>query len=234
MKISIVIPTYNEEKYIGKTLKSVKQLDTDGWEVEIIIVDAGSTDKTAQIAKTFGAKVVIIPHRGIGFARQKGIEHAAGEIIAFTDADTIVAENWLSLHVRALAKPGVVLTYGPFKVSDGSFPYYHYVNYIQFYAWWIIHYLFGLAFAAGQNMAFWRDKAKSVGGFNTQLPILEDNDFSLRMAKIGKVVFLKDAVVYSSGRRSKEGLGFFVRTTVAVVKYYFLRQKNLQRFPDFR
>ncbi len=234
MKISIVIPTYNEEKFIGKSLECIGGLATNDWEVEVMIIDAKSTDRTKEIAKSYGARVVDIEHRGIGFARQQGIKYATGDIIAYTDADTCVPKDWLVRYVEVLTKPQVVFAYGPFKVVDGTFPYYHFINYIQFYGWWLFSVIFRLPLAAGQNLAFWKKKAQIVGGFNVKLRLMEDNDLSLRMSKIGKVVFLWNLVVYSSGRRSKEGWGFFFRTIRALIDYFVLGHRTLQIFPDFR
>lgn len=106
MRISVIIPAYNEEKYIGKTLQSIKDADKNGYEVEIIVVNGGSTDKTEEVAKSYGARVLNEPHRGIGFARQQGLLVAEGDIVAFTDADTIVPKDWLIKLVEALQRPG--------------------------------------------------------------------------------------------------------------------------------
>ncbi|MBI4066767.1 glycosyltransferase [Candidatus Gottesmanbacteria bacterium] len=234
MKLSIVIPVYNEEKYIGRTLKSVQSLEKNDWDVEVLVVDGGSNDDTVRIAREWGAKVISVTHKGIGFARQQGLKNAIGDIVLFTDADTILANDWLSHHVEALKRPGVVFSYGPFKVTDGSFPYYHFINYIQYYGWILLSIILPRPFAAGQNMAFWREAGERIGGFDTNLLILEDTDFSLRIAKIGKTAFVKDALVYSSGRRSKEGWQFFFRITKAIFKYFILGKRHLEIFPDFR
>ncbi|MBI3379935.1 glycosyltransferase [Candidatus Gottesmanbacteria bacterium] len=234
MKISVVIPAYNEEKYIAKTLESVKNADRDDNPVEILVIDGGSGDKTAEIAKKFGAKVVVIPHRGIGFARQKGIENASGEIIIYTDADSIVPYDWMKVHVDALLKSDVVLSYGPFKVKDGSFAYKLFINYLQYYGWFITHYIFNTILSVGQNTAFWREKALFVGGYDTKLGIMEDIDFSQRLSKQGKAIYHPNLIVYASGRRSKEGWRFFTRTALISIKYFLFGDKNLGGFPDFR
>lgn len=234
MKISIIIPAYNEEKYIPDTLASVKQLDTNGWDIDLIVVDGGSKDKTASIAQKHGARVLRIPHRGIGFARQQGILQAKGEIIAFTDADTIVPRDWLTRHVSALCQSGVVFSYGTFRVTDGSFPYFHYINYMQPHVLWWFHHLFHTPIAAGQNLAFWKEKALQVGGFDDHILVMEDTDLAIRISKIGKVKFIQDLVVISSGRRSNEGWQFFLRMTVATTQYFILGRRSLGGFPDFR
>lgn len=235
MKISIVIPAYNEEKYIGKTLQSIKEMDLKkDWDLEIVVIDGGSTDNTKKEAEKYGARVVKEPHKGIGFARQEGIKHAKGEIIAFTDADTVVPKDWLERIVEELLKPDVSFVYGTFRVKDGRFPYYHFINYIQPHWLWWLHNLFGKPIAAGQNMAFWREKAQSVGGFDDKILLFEDIDFAIRMKRVGKVVFIPDLIVISSGRRSNEGWGFFLRMTIVSVQYFFLGRRSLGGFPDFR
>jgi len=234
MKISVIVPAYNEEKFIGKTIQSVQQADRRGLEMELIVVNGGSTDRTAEIAKSLGARVLDEPHRGIGFARQQGLLHAKGDIVLFTDSDTTVPKNWIIRHVDELKKPGVSLTYGTFHVTDGTFPYYQHVNYIQPLILWFFHHVLYTPIAAGQNHAFWREKALAIGGFDDTLPVMEDIDFASRMRKVGKVVFLMNLVVYSSGRRSKEGLGFYSRMTKTLIDYYIFRNKKLNKFPDYR
>ena len=234
MKITIVIPAYNEEKYIGRTLESTKKLDKNGWDVDVLVIDGDSTDNTADVAKSFGARIKHEPHKGIGFARQHGIKHAEGDIIAFTDADTIVPKNWLRQHVEILQKPGVVFSYGTYRVADGYFPYYHYVNYVQPHVLWWLHYVFGKPVAAGQNLAFWKEKALSVGGFDENIRVMEDTDLAIRMRKAGKVIFSPDLIVISSGRRSKEGWGFFIRNAISITQYFILGRRSLGGFPDYR
>lgn len=93
MKVSVVIPAYNEEKYIGKCLQNLT--DQEEMASEIIVVDNNSTDKTAEIAKKYGARVVIEKTQGMIPARNKGFNNAKYEIIARTDADTYVPKNWV-------------------------------------------------------------------------------------------------------------------------------------------
>lgn len=235
MKISVVVPAYNEEKYIGKTLSSIKALTVNkDWDIEMLVINGGSTDNTKAVAQKCGAKVVDEPHKGIGFARKEGIKHAKGEIVAFTDADTVVPKDWLIKHVSELSKPGVSFTYGTFRVTDGRFPYYHFINFIQPHWLWLIHHLFDKPIAAGQNLAFWREKALAVGGFDEKILLFEDIDFAIRMKKAGKTIFIPDLIVISSGRRSNEGWSFFFRMSVVAFKYFVLGRRSLGGFPDFR
>lgn len=233
MEASIVIPAYNEEKYIGRTLESIKRLDISQRDLEVIVVDADSTDETARLAKSSGAKVIDIPHRGIGFARQQGLLQAKGEIVAYTDADTIVSSDWLKKYIDAFSKQDVVCAYGTYRVRDGSFPYYQITNDLQ-PTLVALAYKLGIYLPGGQNIAARRKEALQAGGFDETLALLEDADFIKMMSKVGKIAFLPDCVVYSSGRRSKEGIKYFLRAGWADFKYFVLGQKTLQKFPDFR
>lgn len=234
MKISIVVPAYNEEKYISKTLETLKSLQKNDWEVEVIVVDASSSDDTAKIAKNFGARVINVPHRGIGFARQQGLLSAKGEIVFITDADTQVPSGWLTEHVSSLAREKVVLTYGGYRVYDGSRWYIFMFNRVYPFIIGILYKFFYWPVSSGQNMAFWRDKALQVGGFDQKLLLMEDTDLSIRMKKIGKVVFLSNNLIYTSGRRGNEGFQYYLRYTKAFFQYYILRKRNLDIFPDYR
>ncbi len=94
MKVSVVIPTYNEEKYIGKCLGSlINQTDAPD---EIIVVDNNCTDKTVEIAQKFNAKIVKEENQGMIYARNAGFDNAKYELLARTDADVILPSDWIS------------------------------------------------------------------------------------------------------------------------------------------
>jgi glycosyltransferase involved in cell wall biosynthesis len=104
MRISIIIPTINEEQGIGKTLDSIPydHLRKKGYEVETIIVDGGSTDRTVDIARSRGAIIVVEKRRGYGRAYKTGLSHASGEIIATGDADATYPFDRLHEYVEYL------------------------------------------------------------------------------------------------------------------------------------
>lgn len=231
MKISVVIPAYNEEKYLPKTLESIANLDRKP--DEVIVIDGGSTDKTAEVVKSYGAKVITTEHKGIGFARQQGVIAASADVIAFTDADVILPVQWLSYIEIAISSDGVCGVFGGFRVPDGPRWYRFYINVIQPLGNRLLYWL-GFPMASGQNLAFWKDKAMAVGGFPVDYKIAEDIEMARRLQTIGKVVYLPNLVVSASGRRGNEGWKLLPRVAKAFLLYFFFRKANTIGFPDQR
>lgn len=231
MKISVVIPTYNEEKYLSKTLESIASLSRKP--DEILVIDADSTDATKLIAEQGGARVAVIPHRGIGFARQQGLEAATGDVIAFTDADTVVPPDWLTIIEAKLAVPGVAAVYGSYSVDEGWFPYVFFINYIQ-PALFHFLYLIGLPLAPGQNTAFWRKKGFEAGGYPVDFKSCEDIEMIRRLKTVGKIAYTPKNCVLSSGRRGNEGIGLLFRMVRGLALYYTTRKAETFSFPDIR
>jgi glycosyltransferase involved in cell wall biosynthesis len=97
--ITVVIPAYNEKEYLERCLRSLKRQDYSG-EYEIIVVDNGSSDGTAQIASNLGAKVVFCPQRGVVRAREAGFRASCGEIIVQAGADTTYPQTGFRRSMR--------------------------------------------------------------------------------------------------------------------------------------
>ena len=111
--ISVIIPVYNSERYLPETLESV--LEQTCPPTEILVIDDGSTDGTAAIARQFEAHVTLISqeNQGAGTARNRGVEVAAGEYIAFLDADDVWVDKKLELQLLALRQqPQVNMAFG--------------------------------------------------------------------------------------------------------------------------
>ena len=231
MTITVIIPAYNEEELISKTFESLKKLERKP--DELIVVDSNSTDKTVKIAKSYGAKVLEVEKRGIGFAREKALQAGKCDIVAFTDADTIVPKDWLTKIEETLLRPGVVGVFGTYRVPSGWWVYRWYVNYLQpilnqIYLW------FGIPMAPGQNMAFLRKIGIEAGGFPEDFLIAEDLEMASRLMKKGKVIFRQDLIVKSSGRRGDEGTKGISRIFKAFFLYFFFKKGNKIGFPDIR
>jgi len=231
MKISVVIPALNEEKLLPKTLTSLASLDRKP--DEIIIVDASSTDQTVSVAKKMGATVITVPKSTIGFSRQKGIEHASGDVIAFTDADAILPHDWLNRIERALSKPGIVGYFGGFRVFDGPPLYRFFINVIQPMINRMMFFVFRMPMATGQNMAFYKKTALAVGGIPTNFRMAEDIEIARRLMTSGKIVFTQSEYVSASGRRGFEK-GLFIRVFKVFFLYFLFRKADTIGFPEVR
>ena len=106
MKVSVVIPTLNEEEGIGKTIDMIKveEFRRRGWDLEIIVVDGESKDRTREIARSKGAKVIIEPRKGYGRAYKTGLKEAKGEIIVTGDADATYPFDKIHEYIDYLLK----------------------------------------------------------------------------------------------------------------------------------
>lgn len=231
MVISVVIPALNEEKLLPKTLASLAALDRKP--DEIVVVDASSTDKTVEIAKKSGAVVIVVPKGTIGFSRQKGIEAAKGDVIAFTDADAVLPHDWLNRIERALTTPGVVGYFGGFRVFDGPPVYRFFINVVQPVLNRFMFWIFRMPMATGQNMAFYKEKSRAVGGIPTNFRMAEDIEIARRLMTVGKIIFTQSEYVSASGRRGFEK-GLFTRVFKVFVLYFLFRKADTIGFPEVR
>ncbi len=116
MKISVVIPAYNEEKLIGQCLQSL--LNQTVPPDEIIVVDNNSTDRMRQIVRRFPVRVIGEAKKGITPARNAGFNAARGDIIARTDADTIVPRDWVEKVKKHFEEESIDALGGPIGYYD--------------------------------------------------------------------------------------------------------------------
>lgn len=122
LKVSIVVPAFNEERLLAATLESIKAAaavfdGSGGW--ELIVCDNNSTDRTAAIASAAGARVVFEPHNQISRARNRGAAAAAGEWLVFVDADSSPGTG-LFLDLRAAIESGKCLAGGCTIAADSD------------------------------------------------------------------------------------------------------------------
>lgn len=117
MKISVIIPAYNEEKYIAKVIRLVKKCNCVE---EIIVVDNNSTDNTSKIATKNGAKTIFCKDQGKGYAMEKGISTATGDIFVFLDGDICnYKDNFISILTNPIIKDDVDFVKSTFDRSGG-------------------------------------------------------------------------------------------------------------------
>jgi len=215
MKISVVIPAYNEESYLRRTIESLKSQSLKA--NEIIVVDNGSTDKTKEVAESLGAKVITEEKKGVGFARRAGFEKALYDIIVTTDADTIFPKNWLSRIEKTFTEnPRVIAVGGPYQFDTEK---HKLAIKIMTGVWIWGDKILNLGNnIPGVNMAVLKKAYLKTEGFRKKY--YEDLDLSLQLKKRGKVVFLKNLVVTTSYRRyAKKG---FLKTVWEYMKNYYI------------
>lgn len=202
--ISVVIPAYNEERYLPYCLLSLKDQDYPKDRYEIIVVDNNSKDQTAAIAKAGGAQVVTELKQGHVFALNAGMLQAKGEIIAGTDADTEVPKNWLKTIEKAFQDKNVVAATGPVHYKLDSRIKHYFVKYSYLF-YLKSHFAVGKPSLAGFNLAVRRDAFHKINGLDTRYRIFSDVELGLRIKKLGKVAFCRDLYVLSSPRRWQKG-----------------------------
>jgi cellulose synthase/poly-beta-1,6-N-acetylglucosamine synthase-like glycosyltransferase len=209
MKLSFVIPAYNEEALLGPCVHSiVEQLAQERMDAEIIVVNNASTDCTREVAAAFpGVRIIDEPRKGLVRARQAGFVAATGELIANLDADTRLTPGWIAqVYTRFVRDPALVALSGPCIYDDLSAPVR--VGVRLFYALAFVSYLttrFVLnrsSLLQGGNYVIRRDALQAIGGYNTAIEFYgEDTDVAYRLHPLGKVVFTLRLPIYASGRR---------------------------------
>lgn len=226
--VSVVIPAYNEAQYLTRALQSIRNQDFQNF--ELIVVNNNSTDKTVEIAESFGAKVIFEPQRGVGFARQAGFLEANGKIIATTDADTILPPNWLSRIVDEFEKSENLVAFGGlYTLYSGPLTARLAFFYFAHPAWTLDKIFSGGWGLPGVNLAVRKEAFLKVGGFKPELSLGEDAEISRRLKKIGKVLLDPRFLVQTSGRRYRSGLilGFMTYIPNAITRILFNKHKFL-------
>ncbi|MEA2098053.1 MAG: glycosyltransferase [Patescibacteria group bacterium] len=209
--ISVIVPTYNEEKYVETTLKSIKNQKT-GLNYEIIVSDCKSSDKTIEIAKKYADKIIISKKRTPSCARNTGTLIAKGKILVFIDADTKILPDYIEFIFRKFRKiPHLVGLSTSFKFSRQS-PNLIFAEEIT-NSYLLMRSQLDCATLPGFNTCILKDKFEKVGGFKDSM--LEDVQLSKDINLLGKVKYLPEKKVITSSRKlEKVGV-------LGTLRYYF-------------
>lgn len=192
--ISFVIPAYNEEALLGRTLDSIFQAARAvGRPFEVIVVNDASNDRTAEIARERGAKVVDVELRQIAAVRNAGARQAQGDVLIFVDADTLMPEVTLRAALAALERGAVG---GGSRVAlGGEIPLAGRLYFNLFFLIWR-----PLNLAAGCFVYARRDVFEKVGGFDERYFASEEVWLSKALKQHGRFVVVRDPVV-TCGRK---------------------------------
>jgi glycosyltransferase involved in cell wall biosynthesis len=223
-RFSVVIPAYNEARFLGGCLDSLQAQDFPG-PYEVIVVDNNSTDGTGDLARSRGATVVHEPVAGVCPARQCGTTAARGEIVVSTDADTAFSPGWLSRIDQAFREdPGLVAVAGPCRFVDPP--------------WWGRVYtgvLFGVVslvarmtgrilYVTATNIAF---RKSEWTGYDIEATQGGDELGLLRKLRSrGPVAFVRSNPTFTSSRRLQRGLAYNI---VVTCLYYYVLGYALNR-----
>lgn len=233
MDISIVLPAYNEEKYLAPTLQSLRAQSVKP--LEIIVVDSHSADRTVAIAEEMGCRVIQEPVRGIGNARATGCAAATGTVVVCCDADTTYPPDWLANLTAPFTDPKVVYTYGPVEYEKEANPFMRFVTKWGFRFFFAYTRFLGKDSVSGQNFAFRKDAYDQVGGFDRTLKCAEDAELGYRLGKVGKVVYAMSAIPLTSYRRIKNmGALPFLWFHIANHIRIFYQGRSVDQYPEYR
>ena len=209
--ISFIVPAYNEEHELSKTLAAIRTAASGAAQpYEIIVVDDASTDATPEIASRAGAKVIPINRRQIAAARNAGGRVAQGEYLFFIDADTRIDRAHVSGGIAALeggyaggsarvAMDGFVPVWGRMLLRGFASVY------------------FGLNLGAGAFLFTTRRNFDSTGGFDEQYFAGEEVYFSIALKKLGGFKVLREPVVTSARKLRMYPAKDFLRKFFGVI-----------------
>lgn len=212
MKVSIVIPAYNEEKWIRRTLE--RALAQDYPDFEIVVANNASTDRTEAVVRSvqeaYPGRIVLVneARKGILHAREAGRRAATGEVLAQLDADCLPEPNWLSSAVGNFEDPTVVGVTGIYDYYDmGSLERYGtlgtqiaFLPIVNFF----LQKVRNRGLSLGGNFFIRASALEEAGGYrDTDTFYGEDVDTASRIAPYGKIVFSPRTVMKTSARRYK-------------------------------
>lgn len=228
MNVSVVVPCFNSARYIERTLDALQRLESGGHELELVLVDDGSTDDTAERISRRGVTLIRQPNRGPAAARNTGWRRAGGEVICFTDADCIPPPGWVAGMVDGLEAADVGAVAGSYAAANGERPL---ARLIQAEIAFRHRRMPAFVRAGGTyNLAVRRTVLEQVGGFDESFPTAsaEDNDLSYRIRHAGyRIAFRPGCRV---AHHHPERIGGYLRTQSI---HGFWRSRLHRKHPAF-
>ncbi|MEM3886344.1 MAG: glycosyltransferase [Candidatus Methanomethylicia archaeon] len=197
--VSFVIPTINNARVIKKCLSSIRSQQYP--DIEIIIVDGGSTDKTLLIAEKFADKILLVKGP-LGMARNIGAKHAKGEILGIFDSDIYLPHtNWLKRAIATLlSRPNIAILWPINKPPKGASRIAK-----AYFALWKYRLTTSEKPIPGGNILVTRRAYDEVGGINQRLHFGEDYDLVIKILKLGyKYIIYSDPIIHDTMHNLRE------------------------------
>ena len=209
-RISVIVPAKNEERRIANALRAVQAQTLPP--LEILVVDGHSRDRTSEIARSLGARVVFEEYGTRAGACQVGVEAAQGEYVAFTDADCLPDARWLEALVSRFTETCVGV--GGRVLNEGGSFWQQAINAALDTVLGSANSIQGRKLAdtqavysiSGCNSLYRRQDLLAVGGFRTQLVTAEDTELNRRLRRRGTLLYVPGAIVH---HRHERGLRAF-------------------------
>lgn len=219
--ISVIIPVFNEAAHIDRTLTRVQ----DGNNVEIIVVDGGSSDQTQAIASARGVQVIESPTKGRAYQMNHGAQLATGEILLFVHGDTILPLKYDTRIRETMADSNIIAGAFSLKIEGNQ----QSLRWVETMVNWRSRYL---SLPYGDQGIFLKTTTfRAINGF-PYLPIMEDFEFISQLKKLGKIQIIPQPVI-TSGRRWQK-LGVFKTTLInqlVILGYYLgVKPEKLAQF----
>ncbi len=213
MTLSIIIPTLNEENYVGKLLQSLcEQTYAD---FEVIVVDGQSEDKTIEVVKSFSSrldlKVILARKRNIAYQRNLGAANARGDLLLFLDADIMLKEYFLERALQEIKNRNLNIAgcyFRPIMPRAGRLSLQRtfdmFVRQIFFNSvLFLAQFTYPLSPGGGTFSKNWLHK--KLGGYDLSIKLGEDHDYARRASKITKFRLLRRTILVSMRREDAEG-----------------------------
>jgi cellulose synthase/poly-beta-1,6-N-acetylglucosamine synthase-like glycosyltransferase len=228
IEISIIVPARDASRTIGSCVEALLGQSGCTMAFEVLVVDDGSQDDTAALARQAGAEVVGLSPSGPAAARNRGVEVARGDLLVFTDADCVPDAAWLSRMVAPFDDPDVSATKGTYRTDQRALTA-RFVQREYESRYRRMSRQNSIDFVDTYAAAFRRAQFFRAGGYDESFPnaSVEDQEFSFRYSRIGgRIVFVDDAVVR---HLHADTLWKYFRKKVKIA---FWKMRVLRRHPD--
>jgi len=198
MKVSVIVPAYNARKTIGQCIEALLSQKYQRENYEVIVIDDGSADGTADAVKAYPVKYMYQRNQGPATARNAGVREAQGEIILFTDSDCVPSDNWIAEMIKPFEDKEVVAVKGGYKTRQKSMvARFAQIEFEERFE--MLKKAESIDMVDTYSAGYRKEIFLQMGGFDPYFPVAnnEDTELSYRMSKLGyKMVFNPNAVVY--------------------------------------
>ena len=238
MTFSIIVPTFNEERIIAKTLGAIRH-HLSRIDYELIVTDDGSTDRTCEIAERYADRVVCLTGtKGtIGANRNRGARVAHGEYLVFVDADTSIPranDCFAAIAADFKDNPRLVGMTVKIRFAPGEERVVDAIMHgILSRVLWFMNTVLRTGTASGEFQAIRRDAFEKLHGYSESLPVGEDNELFLRLSRLGRTQIDLRLTAYTDNRRIRQ-LGWPRLLKLWMVNYCcvaFLHRSHATEWP---